>query len=602
MGIHVDKMIGSVLNGRYEILEVIGIGGMSVVYKAADALEDRNVAIKILKDEFVREQRFRRRFLNESRAIAMLSHKNIVDVFDVNFEGEVQYIVMECIEGRTFKEYLTENGPLSVEEALGYCRQILSALQHAHERGVIHRDIKPHNIMLLDDGTIKVTDFGIAHVSNFETVTMTDKAIGSVHYISPEQAKGQTTDERSDIYSTGVMLYEMLVGELPFQADTPVSVALMQVQSNPKNPRDIRPDLPVAIEQIILKAMKKEINQRYQNAEAMLIDINKFENDNTIVFNYPKNEIVGNTDTIVINKIKINENEPKPVIEMGKLKSKDKDKDKNKRWNHLRNKFLAIIGGVFLSFVLILIGLGTMFTMVNNLSDNLVDIPILKGKAISDVKADPFLNKDFILKEVQSFDDTIAAGIIIDQDPSEGRFTTGKEIQVIVSKGKKKVNVPDVKNMEEAQAKVMLKEKELFFERISQQNENVPAGQVIKTEPAENTEVSVGTTVKLYVSVSSAVQKVLVPDVVGFSKSRAITALQKQNLYVEIQEVYDETISTDTVISQSLEKDAEVEAGTLIIIEVSKGSIANAIAQGLYTEPADSITDALTGWEDDDEE
>ena len=280
------NLVGSTLNDRYNIIEVVGIGGMAVVYKAVDNLENRFAAIKILKDEFVKDERFRKRFLNESRAIAMLSHKNIVDVYDVNFEGDIQYIVMEFIEGRTLKEYLSVTGSLSTSESISYCKQILGALRHAHERGVVHRDIKPHNIMLLDDGTVKVTDFGIAHVSNFETVTMTDTAIGSVHYISPEQARGLATDEKSDIYSTGVMLYEMATGQLPFTAETPVSVALMQVQQDPKPPREIKPDIPVGLEQIILKAMQKDPNRRYLQAKEFLIDLKILEdNRDTVIIN-----------------------------------------------------------------------------------------------------------------------------------------------------------------------------------------------------------------------------------------------------------------------------------------------------------------------------
>lgn len=279
-----DRLVGTVLDGRYAVKEVIGTGGMSIVYKAEDTQEGRLVALKVLKEEFVREPKSRRRFLNESRAIAMLSHENIVDVLDVNFEGDVQYIVMEYLEGPTLKEYMVEHGALDVYDALHIVEQILSALKHAHERGVVHRDIKPQNIILVDGNeTVKVMDFGIAHVQNYSTITISDKAIGTVHYISPEQAKGRPADERSDIYSTGVILYEMLTGKLPFDADSAVSVALMQVQQKPVPPSQIVPDIPPAVEHIVMKAMRKNVEARYQNAGEMLEDIEKFRENPDVV-------------------------------------------------------------------------------------------------------------------------------------------------------------------------------------------------------------------------------------------------------------------------------------------------------------------------------
>ena len=252
-----DKYTGKRLDARYEIQELIGVGGMAVVYRAYDIIEDKIVAIKILKDEFLGNKEFVRRFKNESKAIAVLSHPNIVKVYDVSFGTKIQYIVMEYIDGITLKEFISQRKVINWKDALYFVNQILSALKHAHSKGVIHRDIKPQNIMLLKDGTIKVTDFGIARFSRNETQTMTDRAIGSVHYIAPEQAKGSVIDEKADIYSVGVMLYEMLTGRLPFEADNAVSVAIMQMQAKPKPLREINPDIPEGLEQITLKAMEK---------------------------------------------------------------------------------------------------------------------------------------------------------------------------------------------------------------------------------------------------------------------------------------------------------------------------------------------------------
>ena len=281
-----EKYIGQVLNDRYMITEVVGVGGMAYVFKAFDKVCNRVVAVKILKDEFMSDAQFRRRFTNESKAITMLSHNNIVDVYDVSLEGDALYIVMEYIDGITLKEYMEKKGVLSDVEALHFIKQILKGLAHAHERGIVHRDIKPHNIILLKDGTIKITDFGIARLTKFDTQTISDMTIGSVHYISPEQASGDRTDERSDIYSVGIILYEMLTGKLPFEADTAVAVALMQVQAQPDLPTDLNDQLRQGLEDITLKAIMKDPAVRYQSAAAILADIVQYEADPTITFDY----------------------------------------------------------------------------------------------------------------------------------------------------------------------------------------------------------------------------------------------------------------------------------------------------------------------------
>ena len=281
-----DKYLGKRLDGRYEIHELIGIGGMANVYRCTDTVDDREVAIKILKDEFLNNEEFIRRFKNESKAIAMLSHPNIVKVYDVSFGDMIQYIVMEYIDGITLKEYIERQGIIEWKDVLHLVTQVLRALQHAHESGIVHRDIKPQNIMLLQDGTIKVTDFGIARFSDKATRTMTDQAIGSVHYIAPEQARGDITDGKTDIYSVGVMLYEMLTGKLPFEGDSAVTVALMQLQSTPKMPREVNPSIPVGLEQITMRAMAKKPEQRYTSAAEMLSDIERFRLNPSIVFEY----------------------------------------------------------------------------------------------------------------------------------------------------------------------------------------------------------------------------------------------------------------------------------------------------------------------------
>ncbi len=281
-----DNYVGKRLDGRYEVQEIIGVGGMSVVYKAYDNVDDRIVAIKILKDEFLNNEEFKRRFKNESKAIALLSHENIVKVYDVNFGEKLQYIVMEYIDGITLKEYINKQNSISWNDALFFITQILRAVQHAHDKGIVHRDIKPQNIILLPNGNIKVTDFGIARFSRSETKTLTEQAIGSVHYIAPEQAKGEMTDERADIYSIGVVLYEMLAGKVPFDSENAVSVALMQVQANAEKLTQINPDIPKGLEQVCVHAMQKNPNDRYQTATEMLLDVEEIIKNPNTTFNY----------------------------------------------------------------------------------------------------------------------------------------------------------------------------------------------------------------------------------------------------------------------------------------------------------------------------
>ncbi len=281
-----DNYVGKRLDGRYEIREIVGVGGMAVVYKAYDNIDDRMVSIKVLKDEFLANEEFRRRFKNESKAIAVLSHPNIVKVYDVSLGDKLQYIVREYVEGITLKEYIEQQGVIPWKEAVHFTTQILRALQHAHDKGIVHRDIKPQNIMLLENGTIKVTDFGIARFSRGETRTMTEAAIGSVHYISPEQARGEMTDDKADIYSVGVVLYEMITGRLPFESDSAVSVAIMQVQNEATPPREINPQIPVGLEQITLHAMEKSTANRYQSAAEMLLDLDELKRNPSIKFDY----------------------------------------------------------------------------------------------------------------------------------------------------------------------------------------------------------------------------------------------------------------------------------------------------------------------------
>ncbi|MDR2932525.1 MAG: protein kinase, partial [Oscillospiraceae bacterium] len=345
-----DKYIGKKLEGRYEIQALIGMGGMSNVYKAFDAIDERTVAVKILRDEFLDNAEFLRMFKNESKAIAVLSHPNIVRVYDVSFTNHIHSIVMEYIDGITMKDYIERQGMLGWKEAVHFTLQILRALQHAHDKGIVHRDIKPHNIMLLHNGEIKVMDFGIARFARSEVRTITDRAIGSVHYISPEQAMGDNTDEKSDIYSLGVMLFEMLTGRLPFDADTAVSVAIKQIQTQAARPRSINPDIPEGLEEITMRAMQKDAARRYQSAAEMIADIERFKQDPSILFAY---------------KYMDAENDKSRQKKYARAINKTREED-NQLPPRKKTPYIPILTGVTLAFVLAAMSFIGLMVYYNN--------------------------------------------------------------------------------------------------------------------------------------------------------------------------------------------------------------------------------------------
>lgn len=385
-----DNYTGKRIDGRYEIQEVIGVGGMAVVYKAYDSIDDRIVAIKILKDEYLANEEFRRRFKNESKAIAVLSHPNIVKVLNVNYGDRLQYIVMEYVEGITLKEYIEQQGKLGIKETVHFTMQILRALQHAHDKGIVHRDIKPQNIMLLSNGNIKVTDFGIARFSYSDTKTMTDSAIGSVHYISPEQARGDATDDRADIYSVGVVMYEMLTGQLPFQSENSVSVALMQLQSDPKRPRELNSSIPVGLEQIVMHAMQKNANDRYQSAAEMLLDIEEFKRNPSIRFQ--QNYFVDNDPTKYVGrKQDFTNTKIPPVVNGNPIPSapavQEPEYEEDEQDGNSRKKLIAIGAAIGLAVVALVV-FAALFFFTDVFKSETLTVPQLMGLTYEDIKDD----------------------------------------------------------------------------------------------------------------------------------------------------------------------------------------------------------------------
>ncbi len=554
------QLIGSIVNNRYQIRNTLGIGGMSVVFRAYDLLEDREVSLKVLRADRLGDQESRRRFYNESRAIALMSHPNIVNVYDVNFEGRLQYIVMEYVDGVTLKDRMDQKGALSPEEAIHYLRQILSALSHAHERGVVHHDIKPENILLLSDATVKVTDFGIASVPNFEGDSMSDEAVGSVHYISPEQARGDVTDKKSDLYSVGVMMYVMLTGKLPFDAPSSVDVARMQVEKPPYPPCKLIPQLPIGFQQVIFRAMAKKPSQRYQDASSLLRDLEKLESDPQAVFAYPKEYVLSGR-----------KNRKKKGIS-GFFRSMYPEDEET--YLHARNSQLSVVCALLLSLLLVLSGVGIMVAVVSNLYQEYVNVPQYVGMEYDDIEANYEVAKNFKFNLQYEFDSAVESGIVLEQSPSSGEsVVSGSEITLVISKGGRNIAVPDVAGKTESQAVAALKNANLTYVRKTEVgNVSVDEGIVLRCEPTAGTEVTEGTSVILYVNVRAAVTEAIMPNLLGSEKETAITALYKKGLTsVSINEVFSNSIPAGQVISQSAPPDSVVPLSETVTITVSKG-------------------------------
>ncbi len=545
-----NKYIGKKLDGRYEIQELIGIGGMADVYRALDVLENKIVAVKILKDEYLTNEDFKRRFRNESKAIAVLSHPNIVKVFDVSFGEKVQFIVMECVEGITLKEYIEQQSVVVWKEAVHFSVQVLRALQHAHDNGIVHRDVKPQNVMLLQDGTVKVMDFGIARFARDNGKTISDKAIGSVHYISPEQARGEVTDEKTDIYSVGVLLFEMLTGKVPFDGDTPIAIAVKQMQVEPQKPREINPDIPEGLEEIIIRAMKKDPDLRYQTAAEMLRDIDEFKRNPSVVFEYKY--FTDNSSTKYFDKIGAKEGEI--IIEKKKLSPT------------IQILFAVTVATVVLAFVAIFFFFSRLQTPTPE-----VPVPTVVGQLYDDVINSTEYEVEFVLVNEETSDE-YEAGYIIEQEPMGG--TSMKENQTVkltVSTGINKAPVPDVTSMTREQATEALEKEGFEFEFVTEFSDQVDSGLVIRTNPPANQETNKGQKIRVYVSAGAVSMPVSVPSVVGMTKEEAIqtlTGLNLRNLVTELESYEPQ----GEVLFQSHNAGDKVNSGTLIEIQVSSGT------------------------------
>ena len=567
-----DQYIGKMLDDRYEILELIGSGGMANVYKARCHRLNRLVAIKILKSDLADNADFRRRFHDESQAVAQLSHANIVSVYDVSTNPDREYIVMELIDGITLKQYMERRGRMDWRESLHFITQIMRGLSHAHSRGIIHRDIKPQNIMVLRDGSVKVADFGIACLAN-QGQTLTQEALGSVHYISPEQARGDRIDARSDIYSAGVVLYEMLTGRLPFEGDSAVSVAIQHLSSVPLAPRDIDPSIPEPLELICMKAMNSDPNKRYASADAMIEDLEKFRRDPSVDMDYIRQELTApaadTEPTMPLPTAQVASAVKKHTGELRREREAEEEPPRRDK------KSIAIIAGIFAAAVLLLVVL--LFKLILGDfgpagSNKSYPVPDIRGKTVEEAQEMEGV-KDIFLIEVQGTRTTeeYQPGQIVEQDPAAGRTRKSNlVIQVYVAAEPEKVPMKDLVGMEYRQARVLLTDMGLDLKITTEtvSSDKYGADAVIETVPVADEPLVAGQTVIL--RVSTGPETVTVPTFTGQDIANAVQ--NAQDLGLTVGEITYDTFSfapQGQVIEQSIKSTNEVPGGTKISFTVS---------------------------------
>ncbi len=588
-----DQYIGKMLDNRYEILERIGTGGMAIVYKAKCHRLNRLVAIKILKSDLAQNEEFRRRFNAESQAVAQLSHPNIVSVYDVSRGGDMEYIVMELIDGITLKQYMEKRGQLNWRESLHFITQIMRGLSHAHSRGIIHRDIKPQNIMVLRDGSVKVADFGIACLAD-SAQTLTQEALGSVHYISPEQARGDRPDARSDIYSSGVVLYEMLTGRLPFEGESAVSVAIQHLSSIPLAPREINPDIPEQLELICMKAMAPDLEHRYQSADAMIADLEAFRKNPEVEMKFDLSDLRPEENdeptrtirTMSSHTVTIPVHQPERNYPH---RERDKDEEPRRTGSGKRG---VLVGAVTVAAVAVVIVL--FKTILGSFAPAVVDqyqVPDLYNMTIEEAENDPRIEGVFEIQKAGSeFSADVPEGHILRQDPKKEETRKGSQlvIQVWVSAGEETGEVPDLENKSEQDARILLeklnKEYNLELtveapEELKQFSEEITEGYVIKTEPAQGEILKKGDTVKLILSKGPDIKPVTVLPFVGMSIDSVLSQLESYKLTCDAADV--EVVDSDkpggTIVWQSPASGETVPEWTTIKFRVSAGLASSAL-------------------------
>ena len=587
--------IGEILGGRYEILKRIGSGGMADVYMAKDQKLNRKVAVKVLKREYVDDEKFLKKFQREAQAIASLTHPNIVNIYDVGAENGINYIVMELVGGITLKEYIKKKGCISPQETVDISIQIASALSHAHNHHIIHRDIKPQNILISEDGMIKVTDFGIAKAANSNTVTSTATAIGSVHYISPEQAKGRFCDEKSDIYSLGITMYEMVTGKVPFDHENGVTIALMHLQNDIVPPSEIKDGIPDSLEKIILKCVMKKPEERYQTAEELIEDLK-------LVFQDTSGDYVGfapvvdDSPTIMVDQEELHqqlEEETKPEAEdeeeaeNGYLAEDDEEEEgMNSKIEKLIIVLAAVVGAIILiaiiSFVVRSSGLfrsgdeaSTEQITTTESSDeetktDKYQVPNVVGMSLSQAKE--AIGDNLKIKTKEQSSSNYKSGLVISQSlESDSEVNKGDTITLTVSSGEKKITVPNVKGKSQASATSTLKNAGFKVRVKTSYSSSVDEGDVISQSPSSGSALAQGSTVTI--TVSSGSERVTVPSLSHYTESEARQQLKNMGLTLgSVSRKYDDSVQKNYVISQSISSGTKVAKGTAVGITVSLGS------------------------------
>lgn len=651
-----DKYIGRLLDNRYEILEVIGTGGMAVVYKARCHRLNRFVAIKILKDEYSQDEEFRRRFHAESQAVAMLSHPNIVAVYDVSTSSDADYIVMELIDGITLKQYMEKKGVLNWKETLHFSMQIAKALEHAHSRGIVHRDIKPHNVMVLKNGSVKVADFGIARIMS-KGNTLTREALGSVHYISPEQAKGGRVDNRSDIYSLGVVMYEMMTGRPPYDGESPVAVAIQHINGGALMPSTLNPNIPGGLEQIIMKAMALDPNDRYESATAMLYDMDEFRKDPSILFDYnvpPLDDVTRIRSTPLVTEAMLRQSPrttaervadqrgdaPKPRRDQnsGRVERPTQERTVSRNTGSSRGAgtgtgtrskteraavrsqtdraaerraeeekrsqvtTIAIVACSVVAVVAIGIFLFAMFgSGIVGRPSELVPVPSLLGKVYDQVSAQTNQDVEIILRD-KGYSEEYEKGQIMAQTPKAGeQVEKGTLVYVDVSLGPEPQvkTMQNLSGMDQTAAANFLNDQELNLEIITKEENSATydKGKVIRTDPTEGLELTKGQTVTLYISSG----RMEMPYVVGMDVDDATRTLAEAGFKNVDPRETDSDEEKGTVLSQSVRAYTDIDVSTTVVLEVSSGAvkreIPNVVGRDLETAKQMLRTAGFTDYE-----